>query len=1469
MGRRSRRSVETPLSGPAALSSAPPGFPVVAIGASAGGLDACRKLVAGLPPGIGMAFILVQHLDPTHESMMVDLLAGHTTMPVQQVVDGALLEPDHLYVIPPGRYLALVDGALHLSQPAARHGTRLPFDFLLNSMAAACAGRSVCIVLSGTGSDGSLGLQAIKQQGGLAIVQDPGEAGYDGMPRSAIATGMVDLVLPVDKIPEALVARGRGTDGVASAAAAAPGFRLGEVVDLLRQKTSHDFRLYKPGTLQRRIERRMAMAAIEPSDMDRYLAILRDDRQERDLLAKDLLIHVTSFFRDPRVFDRLAQTVIPDLVRERAPDLPLRIWIAGCSTGEETYSITMLFREAIAAAGVAVKLQVFASDVDADAIAVAREGVYPHTIEAEVSAPRLARFFTKEKQGYRVAPDVRAAVVFSVQDVLSDPPFSRIDLVSCRNLLIYLGPEAQAKVIALFHFALRPGGILLLGSAETPGNLEGRFAVLAKSERIYRHVGRSRPGEIGLLMGGGDGIRPLARPGQTAAASRETMLSDLCRRIVLDSYAPAAVLVTRRYQCLYLLGATDRYLRVASGHPSHDLLAMAPPGLRTKLRSAIQQVGLDHPQVTMAGGRVGAGTAAIRFRIDVRLVQGDGEELVLVAFVDEPTPDLRRVRGLSLAERTRVGELELELEATRTELQGAIHNLELSSEEQRAINEEALSVSEEYQSTNEELLTSKEELQSLNEELTALNSQLQETLERQRTTSDDLRNVLYSTDVATLFLDIGLNIRFFTPATKALFNVLPADIGRPLADLHSLASDVGLPADVRTVLQNLSALDREIETEAGTCFNRRILPYRTHDNDVQGVVITFTDITDRKNAAKALDAAKRQADAANAAKSRFLAAASHDLRQPLQALTLLHGLLAKTTQGDAGKRLLARLDETLGAMTGMLDTLLDINQIESGTIRVEVADFPIDDLLDRMRDEFAYLAEAHGLVLHVVRCSLRVCSDARLMEQMLRNLLSNALKYTKRGKILLGCRRHGNRLAIEVWDSGLGIPEDQLHAIFEEYYQVDNPARGHSRGLGLGLSIVQRLGHLLEHPVAVRSWPGRGSVFSIEVGLTTDPPAGAGQPGRVPDGAATSTTGTGTILIIEDDPALCELLALLLEGEGHRVVTAVDGPSALALAAQAAVRPDLLLADYNLPGGMDGLALSGRLREAFGHPTPVVILTGDISTTTLRSIAQQNFVHINKPVKVAELTALVGRLMPPAAAGRLSSDTPGTPAIFVIDDDDQVRRTIRSVFEEDGQVVEDYASCEAFLEAVAPEREGCVLVDARLPGMGGLELLRQLGDAGRRLPAIMMTGDSDVRIAVEAMKAGAADFIEKPVAAAELLASVARAQERSRDRSRPPAWRAAAIGRVAGLTERQHQIMGLVLAGHPSKNIAADLGISQRTVENHRAAIMRTTGAKSLPALARLALAASWNGTDAPADRDGPSAVTEASPTRSRRRPQG
>lgn len=1425
-------------------------FPVVGIGASAGGLEACKKLLGALPADIGMTFILIQHLDPTHESMMAGLLAEHTSMNVRQATDGLPIERDHIYLIPPGTYLSIRKGVLHLSQPEARHGARLPFDFLLHSLAEDCGPRAVCVVLSGTGADGSLGLRAVNRKGGLVIAQDPAEAAYDGMPQSAIMTGAADLVLPVAEIPTALIEyaqrmalihREPGPDSEPATVQD----RLSEIVDLLRARTAHNFTLYKSGTLQRRIERRMALAAVETGDMDRYIEILRNDDVELNLLAKDLLINVTSFFRDPKVFDFLAETIVPDLVLGRSLDQPLRIWIAGCSTGEEVYSLAMLFQEQITAAKYNIKLQIFASDVDEDAVASAREGLYPETIEADVSPARLARFFTKEGHNYRILPALRSTVVFTVQDVLTDPPFSRLDMISCRNLLIYLRSEAQARALSVFHFALREGGILLLGGSETIGNDDGRFEVISKPARLYRQMGRGSPAEIGQPIGVGDSVKFPTRIGPNYAVSRQAMLAELCRKLVMDNYAPAAVLIDRKQECLYSVGPADRYLRVAPGQPTHDILALARKEMRTRLRSALQKARQENKRISVAGGTTGDGDGG-SFRIEAQPVIHEGEELMLVCFIDEPQSKPGMEAEVRLEDVSRVAELEQELESTRTELQGAIHDLEMSSEEQKAINEEALSINEEYQSTNEELLTSKEELQSLNEELTALNGQLQETLERQRTTSNDLQNVLYSTDVATLFLDARLNIRFFTPATRSLFSIIPGDIGRPLTDIASLTVDDSLPADARSVLDDFIPIEREVEAKNGVWFIRRILPYRTHDNRVEGVVITFTDITEQKRTSKALEAAREQAELANIAKSRFLAAASHDLRQPLQTLALLQGLLTKMVSGEAAKRLVVRLEATLASMSGMLNALLDLNQIEAGTVHAEMADMKIGDILSRMRDEFSYTAQAQGLSFRVVPCSLSIRSDPHLLEQMIRNMLSNAFKYTTNGKVLLGCRRRGGMLSVEILDSGIGIPHEDLEAIFDEYHQVDNTARERSRGLGLGLSIVRHLGKLLDHPVRVHSQIGKGSLFSIDVPLLpADAAPSAESPRRVPAGqAGKDIRKAGTILIVEDDPEVRELLELLLGNEGHRVVAAIDGVAALHIIGREAIRPDIVLADYNLPNGMNGLKLAAKLREKFQGPLPVIILTGDISTGVLRDIAARNCLQLNKPVKSKELTDAIQRLLPDPSAQDLEprdAAAPGKrdkPVIFIVDDDSQIREGIRDLLEADGFAVEDYADSEAFLKSYRSGGEACLLIDAVLPGMDGFGLLQHLNECGHRLPAIMITGNGDVPMAVRAMKAGAIDFIEKPIGHDELLGGIRRALEQLRDRTKLLAWQEAAARSIASLTHRQRQIMELVLAGSPSKNIAADLGISQRTVESHRAAIMKKTGTKSLPALARLALAA-------------------------------
>ncbi len=514
---------------------------------------------------------------------------------------------------------------------------------------------------------------------------------------------------------------------------------------------------------------------------------------------------------------------------------------------------------------------------------------------------------------------------------------------------------------------------------------------------------------------------------------------------------------------------------------------MARDDVKAKLLATIQGVQETRARHTSSLGRIGSDAQAGFFTVVAEPVAYSGEALILAYFLEQAAP-------LSEPKSQTVGpqflELQRELAATKGELATAVRGMETAGAEHRAINEEALSVNEEFQAANEELMASKEELQSLNEELNALNTQLQETLDRQRTTADDLQNVLFSTDVATIFLDTQFNIRFFTPATKALFNIIPTDVGRPLTDLKSLAYDGDLLPDTQQVLRAQTPLEREVSGQNGAWFIRRILPYRTRDNKTEGVVITFADVTERRRAAEALSSAKRQAELASTAKSRFLAAASHDLRQPLQTLSLLQGMLESKVKGEKEQRLVGRMNEALGAMTGMLNTLLDINQIEVGAVKVELAEFVVSELLDRLREELTVHAQAQGLALTILPCSLTIRSDPRLLEQMARNLLSNALKYTPHGRVLLGCRRSSGKLRIEIWDTGLGIPPSELTAIFEEYHQVDNVARERSRGLGLGLSIVKSLSELLGHRIGVRSVHGKGSVFSIEVPIAQGSPPG-------------------------------------------------------------------------------------------------------------------------------------------------------------------------------------------------------------------------------------------------------------------------------------------------------------------------------------------------------------------------------------------
>jgi two-component system, chemotaxis family, CheB/CheR fusion protein len=1408
-------------------------FPVVAVGASAGGLEAFRALLAALPTQSGMSFILVQHLDPIHTSMLVELLSPYTGMTILEARDEVRPQPDRIHIIPPGRFLSVADGVLRLSYPRDGQGVRMPFDYLLHSLAAAFGERAVSIVLSGTGNDGSAGARAIKVAGGLVIAQDPEEAEFEGMPRAAITTGSVDLVLPVAKMPEALARYGghRYVRRTESGTATPLGDALQKIVNLLREETSYDFTLYKAGTLERRIERRMALAGIE--DTDQYHELMTHDRAELKNLADDLFINVTRFFRDPMAFDRMADKIVPELVRAQPSDQPLRVWVAACSSGEEAYSIAMLFLEEIAAAQRNLKLQIFASDIDRDAVVFARDGFYPPSIEADVSPARLSRFFTKEDNGFRVARELRAAIVFSIHDVVGDAPFSRLDLISCRNLLIYLRPEVQQRVLSQFHFALHDRGILLLSPAETVGTSSNRFEPISQSQRIYRHIGRGRPGEAGAPPGRREATRsPWLRSARPPVQPRVSV-SDLAQRLLLDSYAPASVLTNRKHKGLFYFGPTDLYLKMPPGVADQDILASAREGLRPAIRMAFDRAGhAGEPEATIAGHvmRDGRPVAVI---VSARIVKNDEEELILVSFREPAEHELSsRAMPDATADAPKLERTEQELDATRKELEEAIHYREIAEQEIRAINEEAMSVSEEFQTTNEELETSREELQSLNEELTALNSQLQETLSEHQAIANDLENTLNSADVATLFLDENLRIRFFTPAARALFSVISSDVGRPLADLARHFADGNLLADARMVLASLVPMTREIEAENGAWYTCRILPYRTKDNRIEGVVITFVDITTRKQAEEALDAARVQAETANLGKSRFLAAASHDLRQPLQTLSVLQGLLARKLKDSQELQFVVRIEEAVTAMSVMLNSLLNINQLEVGVIHPEFADFPINDLLDRMTTEFAYQMESHGLEWRVIPSRLAVRSDPRLLEQMLRNLLSNAMKYTRKGGVLLGCRRRGDKLRIETWDTGLGIPQEQLPAIFQEFHQIDNPSREPSQGLGLGLAIVQRLGDLLGHTVDVRSRRGSGSVFSIEVAIV--PQGKSLSPTIEREPVAIAAPG-GRVLIIEDHPALRGSLEALMRADGYRTVAVADGDEAIEYAMGADAWPDIVIVDFNLPRGLTGPEVMARLREIIRHDLPALVLTGDISTETLTEIARQGYVHRTKPMRSDDLTGLIRTLlMGRSPAGPRGASRP--PAIFVVDDDATIRESLREFIEAAGRPAEVYGSAREFFDTWTPGWNGCLVVDCQMPDMDGIELVERLRAAGHQLPAIMITGYGDLPLAIRAMKAGASSFIEKPIHADELLAAIDHAQGQALGYNARAALSDATAALIAALTPRERQVMDLLMEGKANKQMAYVLGISQRTVENHRAAVMKKFGAKSLSQLVRLTL---------------------------------
>lgn len=827
-------------------------FPIVAMGASAGGLEALEQFLSAVPDKSGMAYVVIQHLDPTHKGMLPELLQRITKMKVEQVKDHMVVNRDTVYVIPPNTSMSILKGVLHLFEPTESRGLRLPIDFFMRSLADDSIEFAVGVVLSGMGSDGSIGLKAIKENNGIVMVQDPADAKFDSMPRNAMEAVVIDIVAPAKELPSKLIdlikrspvaKRSVETDIRDNSA-------LEKIIILLRTVTGNDFSLYKKNTVYRRIERRMGVHKIEKISL--YVSFLLENPKELEILLKELLIGVTSFFRDTAVWDKLKETIIPAIIANKPSGTRLRSWIVGCSTGEEAYSMAIVFEEVMEKLNPAggYTLQIFATDLDNEAIEAARKGLYPLNIEADVSPERLNRFFTATNEGYRVKTEIREMVVFARHNIISHPPFTKIDILSCRNLLIYMDVELQKKLLGLFYYSIVPEGYMVLGSAETMGLQSTIFSQVDAKLKIYNRSFPTVTPELYDFPSSFSRTRPVIVE-QQIPVNMTLNIQTLANEILLQHFSPPGVLVNDKGDIIYISGHTGKYLEPAVGKANMNIFAMLRDGLRNEFSSAFRQAISKKELVVVHNIKVGTNGGSQIINLSIQWIDKPEQlnGMLMIVFTDvskiHPVMDLDKKTGKAI-QSVHEAEMEKELQLLREELQNTMEEMQTSQEEQKSTNEELQSTNEELQSSNEELTTSKEEMQSLNEELQTVNAELQTKIDDFTRVNNDMKNLLNSTDIATLFLDKNLNIRRFTNQATNIFKLIKSDIGRPFTDQVSDLIYPELVSDAKEVLKSLIFVQKQIPTKDGRWFSIRIMPYRTFDDRIDGLVITFVNISDLK-----------------------------------------------------------------------------------------------------------------------------------------------------------------------------------------------------------------------------------------------------------------------------------------------------------------------------------------------------------------------------------------------------------------------------------------------------------------------------------------------------------------------------------------------------------------------------------------------------------------------------------------------
>jgi two-component system CheB/CheR fusion protein len=1207
-------------------------FVVVGIGASAGGLEACSEFFLKMPTDTGMAFVLVQHLAPDHESMLAEILATKTAMQVVQVADGMAVEPNRVHVIRPGHTLTIREGKLRLGPRLKDPANNRPIDDFFRSLAEEQRERSVCVILSGMGSNGTAGAKAIKVVGGICIAQEPESASQPSMPGSMISAGYADFILRPGAMADVLVSYARhpyvrehgGKSSVHTKS------EILEILTILRVRTKRDFSPYKLPTIQRRIQRRMGVT--RQQTVEDYAAYLRQHPPEATLLADDLLIHVTGFFRDPAAWEQLQARVIAPLIAECPAGSEVRCWVAACSSGEESYSLAMLLQEASDQADKSLSIKVFATDTAQRTLTQARNGIYPGGIETEVSPQRLERFFDKESAVYRVKKALRERVIFAPQNLVEDPPYSRLDIITCRNLLIYLEPEVQRRILAMLHFALREGGYLFLGASETIAGCEELFEPVDRNFRIYRRVGPARFGAFPFHLPR-DFIR-LSAGEPVGAAKQQPSLSQQMQHAMLQRHTPAAVVVDREFRILFYHGDTNAFLLQPAGEPTRELLSVVREELRGAVRGALHQALAGKEIARAKEAHLSTAHGIKHVEIMVELLDSHAPDgPLLVSFQQRPAPVMP-------AEAARAGDenqLQLvdELRRTQDELQSTVEELQSSNEELKTSNEEVRSVNEELQATNEELEASKEEMQSLNEELSTVNSQLQAKNEELERTGSNLSCLLSSTNIAVIFLDKSFQIRSFTPATRDLFDLLATDVGRPLRDMNRKFIDESLLTDAAMVLQRLSPVEKEIKSESGKHYLRRIWPYRTTEDRIDGIVITFVDVTDRKKFEQELSRAKLLAENSSHSKDQFLAMLSHELRTPLTPITLAIADIQREKDLPIELRNnLEMIQRNLALEMRLIDDLLDLSRVISGKMRLKCGPLGVHRMLTHALQTMAAEVNAKHVTIefHLEAANDIVSADEPRLQQVFLNILRNSVKFTLAGgKILLRSWNQHNEIVVQIEDSGIGIEASEMARLFEPFEQGNlEKARqaGGGGGMGLGLAIARSVTELHGGQIRAKSeGKGKGATFVIELPLMPDgtqrESAGAGAEAHMQQSRAKRVSPKSVkILLVEDHIDTASIMMRLLKQVGYSVEHAGSASQAVQIAAKHP--PDILLSDLNLPDG-SGHDLIRQIKQS--HRVKGIAVSGLGTDEDIRHSHEAGFAeHITKPIHFSNLLEVIERV---------------------------------------------------------------------------------------------------------------------------------------------------------------------------------------------------------------------------------------------------